>query len=199
MAPENREAPASRTRSAPTVTFKTDGAGAVTWDFGDGETLDADASAEVSHTFGVAGLYRVVVMTGGAEAGNITIAINYRCTGDDSTFPLGAHVEGASQNDRNYHHFPVNADAKKVVVETIGKNEPLTDKDEDVGLELFSPSGKSLGSSDSSQAQEKVESKKAKEVGNYVALVGALGDAQSNNYVNYQAVEYTLIIEVLYA
>ncbi len=198
MAPENREAPASRTRSAPTVTFKTDGAGAVTWDFGDGVTLEADAFDEVSHEFGVTGVYKVAVFAGEVELQNMTVVINYHATCEDSVQPAGTHVESGPVEDRNFHVFTVTSKAK-IVVATQGKAASATGYDTDVGLELYDPAGKLLGYSDSmddTPADEMLEYK-AKTTGDYKAMVGAIMETGSF-YINPIPVEYILTIDVTY-
>ena len=209
ITPETREDASKRQRTAPEFTFgiNTTEPGMISkcvWDFGDGNTGEG---IEAKYTYAAPGGYFVnasVTLNGGASFSlNITAAVNYRADGQDSIPVTQPTQTGAGAiDDQNDYTFPVGKGAVLIVLKTMDDPDdpPLSDKDNDVGLEVFDPKGASKGAADSGAgANEEVKVKKPKEAGNWVMRVGCLGEPGTNVYANTGPVSYFFSIDVTYA
>ncbi len=190
---DNRDAPASRTKTVQAISFMLEGASegaSVVWDFGDLTT--ETTGSEATHTYAGPGAYFVTATIGEAKL-NTTVAVNYHATGGDSVFTYpGTEVyqEGVSYY---MYLFSVGTGAKKCEIDLKGTG--AAEGAHDIDMHLFDPSGKEIATSTGGTSEEHI-SCKAKTPGNYQLQIG---QGAGGAYASVGNVDYTFTIDVLYA
>ncbi|MDD5501853.1 MAG: PKD domain-containing protein [Candidatus Thermoplasmatota archaeon] len=218
---DNRDKPEARQKTLPEFTFainisKPESISKCEWNFGDGQT---GTGLEAKCTFNTPGQYLVkanITAGGMTFEMNITAAVNYHASGQDSVSGVPCLDQTKTVGDEYWDYlFHVAVGAKKVILRTLGDpsaTSPIptvptpvaTVGGNDIELGLYSPKGAFIAESDSGNpgTDEKVEVKKVKEAGNYDAKIGCYDlnptGAHAHTFTNTGSVAYFFFIDVMY-